>query len=1511
MFHGCTLVLISIFLNGYASADSFENDNCSSSIDIPLISKLNAPLKAELDITSLTKELWELIRMVVKEAVSKEMNDLVENVLDNRMQTAMDSFGKSFNLTLSTFKQKIEDGTAQIEKSVAALFNKTVSFERKLTELVESEVESFTEKAKGIQMKDCNDANRTMHKSGVYHIYPSGAPGYKVYCDMDTDVGGWTVFQYRSGGLVSFHTKLWEDYNNGFGEVSGEHWLGNYRVHQLTGSGNNVLIIYLEDWQGNSRYAVFSNFSVADEVSNYTLSYSTYSGNAGNSLANNMKFTTADRQNDNRKKGSNCALDHYEGPWWYPGDCDYSDLNGEYVNSGKDLPIPKPHIYLQRKSKLRKVFYTQIDETVDQTNLGQVLEEKLDVSPPEAIIAITGISHQFNIKDKRNLKKGLIEAVKSTGSWVVTCGTESGVVQFIEDAVNDHVTLTEIYIPIVGILSKRVLDEIEPLGRVLKVKESTGGKIIRIPTHSTKETLDPNHTQFVFLGDPSIQRPRGCASSESRNAYQRFLSNIKDADFKTKNNEDEHRITKHNTHSKHTRCETNEILPVVLVLIEGGIDSLETALSVLTNNNHVVIIDGSGGAANFLSICYQKATSFKRKSNDEPAKVSDACENIREVVEECFDDLLLAEEAIKLADDCLKKYKLIKICSLKDKTAKVDEIIQDAIFNTYKEYCATEVKQRRKSKINSLKNQLRLVQKWKRCDIAEKHIFITKYRNEIQWLQKLNVNRMYRLKENIKAVTKPVQEMYRHKFKDLPHTYNKLKKNVGSIELLSTAIKELESHVEFMPLVAVEKSRQELKVIRKECDDIELLSREIKELESQVEFMLLVAVEKSRQELKAIRKKCDDLQTLKIQRMDKLKENIKRKMEEFYNNYAIITKNLAASYEKCINSVLQFIEVNKANYFIDKNKAKYFTDVSTSITELMKSMEFRFRTKEQDQFRWIIQEFVDEYEKDKVSELFQSMLIANRKDFVILIMDKIEHMSAFVLAYLPNVFRLCFESEDDSAIKLIDQLKEKKERQNNRILLAVNNFIIDLFEDTEFKLYDVKEGEAIDLIYKDKPFHHLFVWAILVNSREMAMIFWELETDHTCSALFASAVLNELSERAEFSKHMHLSASLKDNARHFETLACNVMSELYSNDRENALKTLVTKVGRYNSTPLKIAVSQKLKKFMAHTACQAQLNSIWSGDIAIAYMAFVVIFAFFVLTDLYPLSENPPSTLEYLTWVWTLSLAIEEIRQLGDLGFFIALYVLFLLSFGIMYQAILFPNSVSSPWELLKDLVYLPYWQLYGELNLEQIEGSEPSKCTNDPQLYTNGTMDRCAKTNQFNALMPAVYLILTNILLVNIIIAIFSQTFQTVQDNSEMIYKFHRYALVYEYHDRPMFPLPIVIHLWRIVVFCYNKLRTTKKYGGAFVYDATPEEIERLNVVERIAYETFQNGPDFARSRYDAMNMMTDERDINKEIDSTPTQNDIKELREDMQRMRESLIEEIRNQEYRQQVFVLDNRRQ
>ena len=60
---------------------------------------------------------------------------------------------------------------------------------------------------------------------------------------METDGGGWTVFQKRMDGTVNFY-RGWKDYLCGFGDFHGEFWLGLNKIHRLTSSNSLYVLIF-------------------------------------------------------------------------------------------------------------------------------------------------------------------------------------------------------------------------------------------------------------------------------------------------------------------------------------------------------------------------------------------------------------------------------------------------------------------------------------------------------------------------------------------------------------------------------------------------------------------------------------------------------------------------------------------------------------------------------------------------------------------------------------------------------------------------------------------------------------------------------------------------------------------------------------------------------------------------------------------------------------------------------------------------------------------------------------------------------------------------------------------------------------------------------------------------------------------------------------------------------------------------------------------------------------------
>ncbi|XP_035003925.1 angiopoietin-4 [Hippoglossus stenolepis] len=252
----------------------------------------------------------------------KEQKSRLQSVVRTQM-TAIESLERQLRVASSN-NTALQRQQAQLMVSVHTLINM---------------VASTTASPPGNQMwRDCADAYKAGHSaSGVYHIFISNrTQPVQVYCDMETSGGGWTVFQRRFNGSVDFQ-RSWKEYKMGFGDLLGEHWLGNEVLYLLTSQGQYSLRVDLKDWEGNPAHSQYDRFTLTSERQQYRLYLRGYSGTAGRQSSLNThrtSFSTRDQDNDNCDH-CKCAL-MLTGGWWFDA-CGFSNLNGIYYTIGHNI----------------------------------------------------------------------------------------------------------------------------------------------------------------------------------------------------------------------------------------------------------------------------------------------------------------------------------------------------------------------------------------------------------------------------------------------------------------------------------------------------------------------------------------------------------------------------------------------------------------------------------------------------------------------------------------------------------------------------------------------------------------------------------------------------------------------------------------------------------------------------------------------------------------------------------------------------------------------------------------------------------------------------------------------------------------------------------------------------------------------------------------------------------------------------------------------------------------------
>ena len=163
-------------------------------------------------------------------------------------------------------------------------------------------------------------------KSGVYTMMNfCGVKCYdaEVYCDTSNEGGGWLVVQRRQDRSVDFN-RGWGEYEDGFGELTGEFWCGLRALHCLTGQGGWEMRMDIKLVNGTNIILQYEQFKVASAKDKYKLTVGGFQGTTTDPMAyhNGMFFTTKDNDNDN--SDSNCALarglKEPIGGWWH-ADC--------------------------------------------------------------------------------------------------------------------------------------------------------------------------------------------------------------------------------------------------------------------------------------------------------------------------------------------------------------------------------------------------------------------------------------------------------------------------------------------------------------------------------------------------------------------------------------------------------------------------------------------------------------------------------------------------------------------------------------------------------------------------------------------------------------------------------------------------------------------------------------------------------------------------------------------------------------------------------------------------------------------------------------------------------------------------------------------------------------------------------------------------------------------------------------------------------------------------------------
>ncbi|KAG9271648.1 transient receptor potential cation channel subfamily M member 2-like [Astyanax mexicanus] len=1018
--------------------------------------------------------------------------------------------------------------------------------------------------------------------------------------------------------------------------------------------------------------------------------------------------------------------------------------------------------------------YIRVSSNTRVDLLYQLMTEQWKLHPPNLLISVTGGAKNFYMKThlKDKFRRGLIKVAQSTGAWILTGGTHTGVMKHVGMAVRDYTLSSsslEGQIVTIGVATWGVIHNrealVHPEGRFpahYYLDEQGQGRL---------SCLDVNHSHFLLVDDGT--NGHYGAEIELRGHLEKLIS---DQPLGQK--------------------ESGVKIPVVCVVLDGGPGTLNTIYSSMMNSTPCVILEGSGRVADVIAhvagLPLSKVTL---------ALIHRLMKKFFGEEFESFSELKIIEWTKKI-QDIIRMPELLTVFRIdEEKNCDLDVAILQAFLKASRSSYNMGKQNRER--------QLELAVAWNRVDIAESEIFT----EESQWNSSDLHQAMFSalvgnksdfvrlLLENgvcIRQFLKEedtLHELYTH----LPSCLflRKLAKRApaGSrIALSDVAVEVRHLLGSFTQLIyrpappaqhRTETTSFDISVtLPSKGSGLEIPCFEAEKAPDTVwdpgRDLFLWSVIQNKRELAEIAwEECSDCIAAALA----ASKILKKLAQEGGDNgeEAESMRELASHYEK------QAIGVFSECHTCDEQRAqKLLTRASPSwggATCLRLALEADDKS------------FIAH---SGVQALLTQIWCGE------LAVDNPQWKLPLCMLFFPLIYTGFLAFRRDEAMR-----REAERTEEEKLVM---DSVIGFCKDDRKKSNDGDEPPKSRV----RPLNCWTRMAGLFTCPQVKF-YWNIASYFGFLWLFAVVLMMDFQPTPSW-REILLYVWLT-------SLVCEEVRQLFHDSDGFGLQK---KAKMYIKDVWNILDVLSIILFIAGLACRLQTNE------TVFYVGKVVLCIDFIIFCL--------RLMAIFTISRTLGPKIIIVRRMMmDLFFFMFLLSIWVVAYGVAKQGILIQNEERFNW-IVRGAVYEPYLVIFGSLpaSIDNTQFSMDSCSVN----ATDPLKPKCPVLNEDNVpvfpewltiIMLCVYLLFANILLLNLLIAIFNYTFTEVQDNTDAIWKFQRYELIKEYHSRPSLPPPFILlsHIYLLITHVF--LRRPSQKHKQFRQELSQSEEEEL-----LSWESF-----------------------------------------------------------------------